>query len=211
MVRQVTSRLPRQVNEMLVPLWSGRLYDWGRTRFFPLPSDVNGYVRVNLARREAQGTVEPGADYEALCGELSEAFLALEAVGSGPRVVAAVEPLYASAPDTAAKRYLPDLVVCWDGIPATRLEGVRVPGHREVRWRPGRRLPSGRSGNHNSSGWLVASGSGIEVQEPGKIYDAVDLLPTAFRWLGLRPPERFRGRPIPELTPAAAGADRPHA
>jgi hypothetical protein len=69
------------------------MYDWGRTRFFPLPSDVNGYVRVNLARREAQGTVEPGADYEALCGELSEAFLALEAVGSGARVVAAVEPL----------------------------------------------------------------------------------------------------------------------
>lgn len=206
LVRQVTSRLPPRVNEMLVPLWSQRMYDWSRTPFFPLPSDVNGYVRVNLAGREALGTVEPGVEYETLCRELSEAFLSLEAVGSGARVVAAVERPYASAPDTAARPYLPDMIVCWDDIPATHLEGVRVPGHCEVRWRSGRRLPSGRSGNHNSSGWLAATGPGIEVQESGQIHDAIDLVPTAFRWLGLKPPERFRGRPIPELTPAAVGA-----
>jgi predicted AlkP superfamily phosphohydrolase/phosphomutase len=206
LVREVTRRLPARVNESLVPLWSGRMYDWRRTRFFPLPSDVNGFVRVNLAGREAKGAVASGADYDALCDELSAAFLRLETVGSGEPVVAAVDRLYGSAPDTDARAYLPDLIVCWNGVPSTRVEGVRVPGHRDVRWRPGRKLPSGRSGNHTASGWLVASGPGIEARATTTVYDAVDLMPTVYRWLGLRPPERFRGRPIPELASASAAA-----
>ena len=52
-----------------------RAYDWDRTRAFSLPSDQHGWVRVNLAGREARGTVA-AADYAGLCEALAAQLLA---------------------------------------------------------------------------------------------------------------------------------------
>ena len=60
LVREVTTRLPTEVNKSLMSLWSARMLDWSATRFFALPVDCNGFVRVNLRGREAQGIVAPG-------------------------------------------------------------------------------------------------------------------------------------------------------
>jgi hypothetical protein len=57
-----------------------------------------------------------------------------------------------------------------------------------VRWPPGRRLASGRSGNHTAHGWFVAAGPGIEPGPTSRVYDAAELIPNAFEWLGAPPP-----------------------
>ena len=60
LVRQVTRRIPSAWNQALVPLWSRRMHDWPNTKYFALPMDYNGYVRLNLKGREKQGCVDPG-------------------------------------------------------------------------------------------------------------------------------------------------------
>ena len=60
LVRQVTRRIPSAWNKALVSLWSRRMHDWPNTKYFALPMDYNGYVRLNLKGREQQGCVDPG-------------------------------------------------------------------------------------------------------------------------------------------------------
>jgi predicted AlkP superfamily phosphohydrolase/phosphomutase len=68
LVRQVTRRIPHAWNKALVPLWSAKMYDWSRTRYFALPMDLNGYIRLNVKGREAEGIVDP-SEIDAVCAE----------------------------------------------------------------------------------------------------------------------------------------------
>ena len=209
-VREVTARLPPAVNHRLVPLWSARMHDWARTGWFGLPVDVNGYLRVNLRGREAGGIVEPGAGYERVCEELTAAFLALETIDGGERVVAAVDRADRLAPPgSPALRYLPDLIVRWSGgVRSVEVEGVRLPGRGEVRWGRGAPLPSGRSGNHVGRGWFAAAGPGVAPGRSGEPYDVCALPSTVLRWLGLEPAPGA-APPIDGLVEAPAAAAAP--
>ena len=40
--------------------------DWSRTRAFVLPTDRNSYIRINVRGREPLGTVDDGAEYQAV-------------------------------------------------------------------------------------------------------------------------------------------------
>ncbi len=209
LVRQVTTRLPSQVNHALVPIWSKRMHDWSRTRFFSLPADLNGYVRINLRGREAGGIVEPGAEYDALCSELEDAFRSFVDIDTGRPFVAKVERVDTLvAPDAPARRYLPDLQVLWADLPIGESSGVRSERYGEILWGPGYRLPSGRSGNHRDQGWFVAAGPGIEPGACESRYETIDLIPTVFEWMDAERPSWFQGLPIPELgiSDPAAGA-----
>ena len=62
--------LPRRVNERLSLRWKTAGIDWQRTRAYLIENANEGYIRINLAGREPQGTVAPGTDYETLCDEL---------------------------------------------------------------------------------------------------------------------------------------------
>lgn len=213
LVRQVTTRLPSEINHALVPLWSKRMHDWSRTRFFSLPADLNGYVRINLRGREAGGIVEPGAEYDALCSELEAAFTSFVDIDTGRPFVAAVERVDALVePDAPARRYLPDLQVQWGELSIGESRGVRSERYGEIVWGHGYRLPSGRSGNHRDQGWFVAAGPGIEPGPCESRYETIDLIPTVFEWMGAERPSWFQGLPIPELRvpDPAAGASTGH-
>lgn len=201
LVRQVTTRLPRRLNQALVPLWSSRMLDWSSTRFFALPVDVNGFLRINLRGREAQGIVEPGREYRELCEELREAFLGLRVIETGEPIAERVRFLDDFAPpDAPCRHVLPDLVVEWrDSVGARGTSGIRSDRHGEIRWDPDWRFPSGRSGNHHGRGWLVAAAPGLpEGRKIGR-RDILDVAPTVLRWLGEPVPDELEGRPIPEL------------
>lgn len=92
-------------------------YDWQNTRAFSLPTDQYGWIRVNLAGREAAGIV-PLADYDQLCAELIEMLSALTSE-TGEALVAAVTRTAADAQSastnapSALVNPLPDLVVHW--------------------------------------------------------------------------------------------------
>lgn len=199
LARQVTRRVPFEVNRRLLPLWSAGANDWSRTRFFALPCDVNGFLRLNVRGREAGGIVEPGDEYEELLAELEAAFLGFRTIETGEPVVERV--VRADDVDAAGgprRHLLPDLIVHWAPIESCRVSGVVSERFGEVRWEPGAPLPSGRSGNHRPDGWVAAAGAGI-ASGPRLVCDSIDLAPTIVRWLGADVPG-LQGRPVPELT-----------
>lgn len=204
LVRQVTRRLPSSVNHALVPLWSRRMLDWSATRFFALPLDLNGYLRINVRGRDAEGVVEPGAEYEALIEELTAAFRGLRDLKTDRPIVHSVDRVEDLVGEDARRRdILPDLIVRWTDVRAHGSPGIHSQ-YGEVRWGGDHRLPSGRSGNHTAHGWYAAAGPGIPILTETAIRDTVDLMPTAFRWLGEQVPAAFEGTPIPVLTGGAA-------
>ncbi len=201
LVRQVTRRIPHAWNKALVPLWSRRMLDWPNTRYFTLPMDYNGYIRLNIKGREKEGCIDP-ADVETVVAELDEALRSFRDIETGKPVVRGIvrvdDVVGADAP---RRSVLPDLIVLWDPPHATaHSSGVISERYGEVRWPRGEKLSSGRSGNHTPHGWFAAAGPGIEPGESDQAYDTADLIPTAFEWLGAERPEHFTGKPITELT-----------
>jgi predicted AlkP superfamily phosphohydrolase/phosphomutase len=95
-------------------------YDWANTRAFSLPTDQYGWIRINLAGREAQGSV-PSDQYEETCEQLEQMLLALTSE-SGESLVKDVTRTAANV-DCALGNPLPDLVVHWqDAAFASPLE-----------------------------------------------------------------------------------------
>jgi predicted AlkP superfamily phosphohydrolase/phosphomutase len=210
LVRQVTRRIPTAWNKALIPLWSRRMYDWQNTRYFALPMDYNGYVRLNLKGRERHGCVDPG-DADRIIAELDAALRGFRDVDTGKPVIRGTikvdELVSATAP---RRRYLPDLVVLWDPPhPVWQSSGLISDRFGEIRWPKGRKLASGRSGNHTSHGWFVARGPGIQSGSSTRAYDTADLIPTVFEWLGAPQPSHFAGRPIDELLGERRSAPHP--
>jgi predicted AlkP superfamily phosphohydrolase/phosphomutase len=197
LVRQVTTRLPTSVNHKLVPLWSARMLDWSKTRFFALPVDINGYVRVNLRGREPMGIVEPGEEYQAVLDEIEAAFRGFRTIDTGEPIVRNVVRVD-DAVDTDAPRrdLLPDLVIHWSRTSSQQFSGVVSERYGELRWEKGAPIPSGRSGNHLPDGWLVASGPGIDPGPALPACDSLDIAPTILEWLGAQQLSSFQGRPV---------------
>lgn len=111
-----------------------RAYDWDRTRAFVLPHDQHGWVRINLAGREARGTV-PAAHYAGLCDELSAALLAARDDDGRPLITRVLR--VADGSGGTPPPWLPDLVLHW-------ADTAYRPGHdgRHRHRRPARRAPA---------------------------------------------------------------------
>ena len=194
-VRPLLTRLPSAVTDRLVQLWSANMYEWKTTPYFPLPMDQAGYIRINLKGREKNGIVEPGAQYEQLCGELEQYLLSLQDADSGHAIIRKVIHAWLEAPDDApSKDVLPDLVVVWGDrstqesrcVESDRLSdfSIRVPDYNI----------SGRSGNHVGCGWFVAQGPGLINNEQVDGYSIRDLAPAVFNTIGATPLEHFESR-----------------
>lgn len=198
-IRAVTNRIPQPIHNRLLALWSGRMFDWRTTKCFPLEMDHAGYLRLNLKGREAQGIVNPGDEYSALCDEVEQALLSFHDISSGQRIVERVYRLDEIAPaDAPYRRLLPDLVITWASRSATASPGVYSERYGEVRW-PDSMLPSGRCGNHRSPGWVLAAGKDIPRGARIDGHGIVDLVPTALQWMGEPGRDDLQGVAIPAL------------
>jgi predicted AlkP superfamily phosphohydrolase/phosphomutase len=200
LVRQVTRRIPSAWNKALVPLWSRRMHDWRNTKYFALPMDYNGYIRLNLKGREQEGCVDP-RDADGVIADLDAALRSFRDIESGrPVIRGTIKVDELVPPDAPRRRFLPDLIVLWDPPhPVWASSGLVSDRLGEVRWPKGRKLASGRSGNHTPHGWFIAKGPEIPPGTSSRTYDTADLMPTVFRWLGAPQPSHFAGRPIEEL------------
>jgi predicted AlkP superfamily phosphohydrolase/phosphomutase len=155
----VAERLPRSVALDLTARLETRASDWSKVRAFVLPSDVVGYVRLNLRGRERDGVVDP-RDAEALREEIADG-LATFADPDGGLSIAEVKPCEDVVPQGRRSDLLPDLVVRWSDRPSAGLNRVVSPRFGEVR-RSG--SGSGRSGNHTDDAWaVVVPGPGSEA------------------------------------------------
>ncbi|MFO1070504.1 MAG: alkaline phosphatase family protein [Geminicoccaceae bacterium] len=197
--RQLAGRIPARAQRMLSPLWTRRSRDWSRTRYFALPSDVNAYIRLNLAGRELEGIVPP-TEAPTLAERLTEGFLELEDIETGRPVCAQVALIdEVAGPDSPARQGLPDLVVQWNETPLLGSSGVRHRRGGERRWPAVRRYVCGRSGNHRPDGWLIASGPGIpQGADLGRVA-ALDAIATLAAWSGHPADDGLDGTPLPSL------------
>ncbi len=174
--------------------------DWARTRAFALPTDLEGYIRINLKGREPNGIVEPGSDYERLCSEISGALRELVNPATGEPAVERVwvrnEIYFGPAQDE-----LPDLIVSWNGnspiaaLSSQRIGTVTGPS------------PDPRVGTHSTSGFMLASGPDIAGGQSGE-GRLVDIAPTALSLLGIDAPHDMDGKAIRLQTPRSPAANR---
>ncbi|MCU1497801.1 MAG: type phosphodiesterase/nucleotide pyrophosphatase [Acidimicrobiales bacterium] len=190
LVRRRLASAPAQEHSVLPAI--------ARRRWYAAPNNtVSGGVRLNLAGREGQGRIHPGARDEVLhwlIDRLSE----LVNVDTGGPVVAEVtiaDDIYQRRPDDL----MPDLFVEW--VRDDPIERVWSPATGTV-VRP---YTHWRTGDHVPVGLLVAAGPGIAAGATTETIDSIDIAPTVSRSVGVELPD-VDGRAIAALLPAGQAA-----
>jgi predicted AlkP superfamily phosphohydrolase/phosphomutase len=158
--------------------------DWSRTRAFSVGNF--GQVYLNVKGRRPQGAVEPGAEYEALRGELIEKALALRDPDTGDRVIQAA---YRSEEVFAGRAFetMPDLVLHTD-----RAKYVSF-GHADFGSRQIVEPSFGQTGHHHMQGVVVLRGPDIRQGVTLEGARLLDIAPTALYAMGLPVPRYMDG------------------
>jgi len=167
--------------------------DWTRTRAYCLPTDLEGYVRVNLRGREPQGVVEPGAEFERVLAELTADLGALRDAQTGSPIVRDVIRTASVFPGERGA-YLPDLIIRWDSTrPITAASSPKVGTVTSP-------SPDSRPGTHCGPGFVLAHGPGIPPGTALQGGHILDFAPTLLARMGVEVPVQMHGRVWPELT-----------
>jgi len=195
--------------ETVAGRWSESMSASGRhgRKAFAVPNNDNsGAIRINLAGRDSHGIVQPGAEYEALCEEITNGLLEIDNLETGKPLV---EQVVRVADLCHGHRLdgFPDLLVPWrrDGPIGT----IRSPKLGEL----SQPYSGWRTGDHTRNCLLLARGPAIR---PGRLDPAprvTDLAPTLAALLGVTLPD-VEGIPVAGLAPnrarpVAAEAGRP--
>jgi len=197
--KNLASLLPTALRDKLAQRVDNAGIVWSQTRAYCLPTDLEGYIRINLKGREPQGIVEPGAEYEALQSELAQALGELRDPNTGHPIVREVIRTDDAFPG-GRRAYLPDLIVRWNAdnpITCACSAGLGTVSKLS---------PDPRPGTHAGPGFVLAAGPGIaagKLQGPAHI---VDFAPTLLRRFGVEVPAHMHGRVWPELTSSTEGA-----
>jgi predicted AlkP superfamily phosphohydrolase/phosphomutase len=125
-------------------------YNWNQTRAFSLPSDQNGWIRINLRGREASGIV-PVEEYEGLCQELEQMIRSLT-TEDGKLLALEVIRTAEHGNDPLELR-LPDLVVHWED--EVFRAPLRIRGSSIVSQPVGRKY----NGQHAFEGFCILRGA----------------------------------------------------
>jgi predicted AlkP superfamily phosphohydrolase/phosphomutase len=166
----------------------GDAVDWSQTRAYSF--GYHGQIYINLEGREPEGIVAPGAEYEALCSEITSALYSLTDPEDGKPVVSTVhrggETFYGSNMESA-----PDLVVIMRDLAFITRQGYEFGNQPGMILGPTRTL---ESGSHRLQGLLIAAGPAIrpkaEEQQEASI---LDLAPTILHLLKCGIPEAMDG------------------
>lgn len=174
--KALARRLPTGLRDKLAQRVDTADIDWSRTRAFCLPTDLEGYIRVNLRGREPQGIVEPGAEYQAVCRELADSLRELRNPATGR---SAVREVIITEQELSGPRsdQLPDIIVCWsDDAEISKLESSAIGSVSGM-------SPDGRTGTHKAPGFVLAkcaAGNTINIPDHAHIFDFAPTLLTTF-------------------------------
>jgi predicted AlkP superfamily phosphohydrolase/phosphomutase len=180
--------------------------DMAQSRCFHQPNGLaTGGIRLNLAGREPQGTLEPGPEADAFVGALTQDLLDIVDERTGQpfiqRVIRVADHYQGPClPD------LPDLVVEYSDAVATGStqvghgEGARVRVHSPRTGVVEGSNGYGRTGEHRSLGLMFAAGPGVFGGEHAATVSILDLAPTWTRLLGVDL-ETAEGSPIDGIMP----------
>jgi predicted AlkP superfamily phosphohydrolase/phosphomutase len=147
---RIAGLLPDDVALRLAARLELRGIDWRTTRAFVLPSDDNGYIRLNIRGRERDGIVAP-EDAPALVEQIADGLATFRDIDGGPAIDSFERTLDRGA-DGAGPTALPDLIVRFHRQIARPLRGVVSPRFGTV---PHPGLGTGRTGAHSADAWAL--------------------------------------------------------
>jgi predicted AlkP superfamily phosphohydrolase/phosphomutase len=185
-------RLPTALRDRLARRVDTAAIDWSNTRAYCLPTDLEGYIRINLKGREPEGIVREGAEYEAVCRELVADLEELVDPATGRRAVSRVLRSDQAFPGPR-RPWLPDLVVVWSSESA--IGELASPKIGTVSLRS----PDPRPGTHVAPGFMLARGPGIAPGARLESGHILDVAPTILARHGVTPPAHMEGRAWREL------------
>ena len=192
----VKNRLPTVVQDRLTLFWRTGGIDWSSTRAFAAFCDLDGYVRINLKGRESKGVVEPGAEYEELCAQITEGFKTFVDEDTGEAIVDRVGYVDDIYPTGKMRKHLPDLMIHWASNSAAAHRRIVSPRYGVIPWPTPGSHPQGRSGNHLSNGFLFARGDPIPAGTSIDNAHILDLAPSVLSLMDQPVPAKFQGRPL---------------
>lgn len=178
-------------------LWYSEL--WPKMKAFALPSFSEGYLRINLKGREANGIVEPQnyhAVVEDICAELNKLKCARTGVPMVKRIIKTrQDPLDVNPHLSDA-----DIVIAWQEEFAT--DAVEHPQFGRIG-----PVPHFRAGSHRHTGFMFASGPGLAKNAPLTGGHALDIAPTILELMNVPIPAHIKGRCIPGVLPEGGQAE----
>jgi predicted AlkP superfamily phosphohydrolase/phosphomutase len=191
--------LPLWLQDKMTAYWRMGKIDWTTTKVFNLIADLQGYIRINLKRREKEGIVEQGEEYDQLCDKVIEGLKTFKDANDLDPVVESI-----SRSDQIFKKgngfnHLPDIIVKWKFKPAVSYKKIISSEYGEMEWPSPGINPDGRSGNHRPEGFLLAAGKNIKINSSFEKKHIVDLAPTILHLLGEQVPADFEGEIIQEI------------
>ena len=184
--KSLRHRLPLRVRDYIARRVGTARIDWSKTQAFCLPTDREGYIRINLEGREPLGTVEPDTEYHELCQDIASVLLEMVNPATGRPAVRSVVEGQEAFPGLRSD-HLPDLIVQWsDEAPISALTSDRFGKISGV-------TPDPRPGTRGPPGFVLVRGPGVE---PGRAFRGhiCDLAPTMLTLFGEEPPDYMDGR-----------------
>jgi predicted AlkP superfamily phosphohydrolase/phosphomutase len=180
---RVKSGLPYSWRYKLTSFWRMSQLDWARMPAFVIPLEVQIGVRVNLKGREKLGIVQPGREFDELCRNIMEGLSTFVDADTGKPLVMEMK---FSKDIFAGDRvdWLPDLIGTWNSEPSAHHRMITSPVYGDIPWPTPGKNPEGRSGNHTSGGFLIASGGGVNKDALRDVH-ILDLAPTILHLLGV--------------------------
>ena len=168
--------------------------DRSKRKCFVIPHNDNaGAIRVNLVGREPDGKVQPGAELEDFCRELTDDLMALTDPISGRPVIEEV----VRVADTYAGPYLddlPDLLAIWNREgPISGMRSAKIGEINKI-------YPGNRTGDHSTRCVFMVDGPIVRAGRLEEEITAVDIAPTIAAMLGVDLPDTD-GRPIRDIVP----------
>jgi predicted AlkP superfamily phosphohydrolase/phosphomutase len=167
--------------------------DWKTTKAFVLPkSFFEGFISINLRGREPWGVVEPGAEYDRICGRLCNELMQLRIPATGARAVRDVVRI-AHVYEGDRLYSLPDLVIQWaeDGP----IDQVFHPKFGLI----SERDPERRKARHADDGFMIAAGKHIRKNTLVVGASTTDLAPTVLYLMGQPIPNEMDGHPLLDM------------
>lgn len=157
------------------PYAPAMILDMTRSKAFCLPSDLQGYIRINLRGREPSGVVAAD-EYDAVCREVETELLALRHRDTRAPVVSKVVRVRdVFKGDFSAE--LPDLSIIWNTEQI--VTEVESPRCGLIQRKPD--LSSG-GGNHRGEGFMIIRGP--NVRKGRFVGHVFDVAPTICGFLG---------------------------
>jgi len=194
-VRKRWNQTARRIEEVAVK------GDRERRRCFAVPhNDIAGAVRVNLAGREPNGRVAPGAEYDALFERLRGDLLDVRNLDTGRPIVTDVVRTDATCSGDQLA-LLPDFFVLWSReAPIERVGSAKIGALEYVH-------RGNRTGDHRPDSVFVAAGPHVATGQLDPV-SILDFAPTLAAMHGVSLPDAD-GRVIPEI--AGIGERHGHA